>query len=69
MGVDVRKARELYKKDPYWPVKYQRKIRRRLGRIIELALKHGDKGIRIAGDLLEGKLTEKQALDILRRLK
>ena len=65
--MDIKKARELYKKDPYWPIKYQHKIRRRLGRIIELALKHGE--IRIAEDLLEGKLTEKQALDLLRRHK
>ena len=69
MEVDVGKARELYRKDPCWPVKYQRGIRRRLGRIIELALRHGDKGIHVAGDLLEGKITEKRALDQLRRLK
>ncbi len=66
--MDVRRARELYRRDPYWPVKYQRKIRRKLGEIIEQALQHGEEGIRIAIDLMEGKLTIKQAREKLREL-
>ncbi len=66
--MDVRRARELYRRDPYWPVKYQREIRRKLGEIIEQALQHGEEGERIVADLLEGKLTIKQAREKLREL-